>query len=89
MSIINRAMVDSEQILYPWLIYQTDSVRDIYVDPYVTAIVEVVQWSGDVSSFFAFFSISPIKVFLPLLDNDFRLERMGTGWSGLGRKVGQ
>ena len=48
MSIVNRAMVDSEQILYPWLIYKTDNVRDVYVDPYVTATVEVVQWSGDV-----------------------------------------
>ena len=49
MSIVNRAMVDSEQILYPWLIYKTDDVRDVYVDPYVTASVEIFQWSGDVS----------------------------------------
>ena len=49
-------MVDSEQILYPWLIYQTETVREVYVDPYVTAIVEVVQWSGDVSSLFKFFN---------------------------------
>merc|ERR1719285_535470 len=82
MSIINRAMVDSEQILYPWLIYQTDSVRDAYVDPYVTAIVEVVQWSGD--SFYRYWTmIFGLNGWVPVgrgwiekWNNDFEYHRL-------------
>ena len=38
---------DFEQIVYPWGLYDTSEIEELYFSPYTTAIVEILAWSGD------------------------------------------
>ena len=40
-------MEDFEQIVYPWGLYDTSEIEELYFSPYTTAIVEILAWSGD------------------------------------------
>jgi len=47
MSIVRRGMVDMEQIIYPWGIYESSDIEATYISPYLTAVNEILAWSGD------------------------------------------
>jgi hypothetical protein len=40
-------MEDLEQIIYPWGIYNTADIESEFIDPYITAIIKVLNWSGE------------------------------------------
>ena len=39
-AIVRRGMVDMEQIIYPWGIYETSDIEATYISPYLTVRVQ-------------------------------------------------
>ena len=40
LAIVRRGMVDMEQIIYPWGLYETSDIEATYITPYLTVKVQ-------------------------------------------------